>query len=171
LTFIALFIAVFASALGAFGGVEAKWLELLVNVIGVKEHRTLWTVSLFIAIWVLSFLAGGYVYTKLVLKYPVGRLQYYVSMSQIVWLHMGITTSSVDYMVFLRNRLMDPHFHGIEIAVQRLFEFHLYLPARRRWPGKFADTPDSVREPFGFLELDNRLWQVVISQAHYDINY
>jgi len=82
----------------------------------------------------LSILAGAVVYSfwgfhLLSFKYLVGRLQYYIQLSHIVWEHMGAKSPpkgnpKEDFMQKLKNRALKV---GIEQAITTLFEARLYV--------------------------------------------
>lgn len=71
-------------------------------------------------LWIL----GGLPYS---LKYLVGRTQYYIGLSQIVFEHMGLETRHGDPIVqTLRERALKDN-HGIDHAIVSLFEGRLFV--------------------------------------------
>jgi hypothetical protein len=63
--------------------------------------------------------------------YLLGRVQYYGTLSWIVWEHMGVTGATEEYFVSLRSRVLRKHEKdyplGLSLAIKSLFEARLYV--------------------------------------------
>jgi hypothetical protein len=89
-----------------------------------SETAIIWTAMVFLVI------LGAYLIAPL--RYPVcfgyflGRTQYYICLSEIIWTHMGITTRDRIYVERLMNRILaNDELNGIRAAVMRTFELYL----------------------------------------------
>lgn len=127
-------ISLIETTFGEYGHVDAARLELL---------GALWflTGAMLLLVIVSPFLGR---ISRIMLISPIyhyGRLQYYIALTEIVWLHMGLVEQHVDRKLFqlLKDRALCSSWRhenmdrslGMVQAVKTLFEARLYISLRR----------------------------------------
>ena len=168
---IALYVTAIALILSLSGGVNAAWLATLVRIVGVTQHFVAAEIVLFAVLSVLLFVVTGFAFRP-ILKYFLGRTQYYICLSEIVLDHMrAIDPKSGPYFQALRKKAKK---YGAQNAIQSLFEFQLYVSARReRDKTKYLRMPEKLyspdcREAFLFNDFEDEVWygEMVIATCY-----
>ena len=99
--------------------------------------------------------------------YLFGRMQFYNCLSEMTWLHMGVTTNDNDFVRRLRIRTSSSDLDGIRSSLIRLFEAYLYVSAFRQKRG-IEPSKDADDEP---EELRSTNWRERFACDGLDFNW
>jgi len=100
-----------------------------------------------IVVFLLWVLMDNFPFPYFSLKYRLGRIQYWMALSQIVWEHMGGKSNpKEDFMLRLKKRVFEQEI-GVEQAISTLFEARLYVSGctRQREKRQIMETPEVLR--------------------------
>jgi hypothetical protein len=88
-------------------------------------------------------------------SYFLGRTQYYECLSQAVWDHMGVNTSSTDFVNQLLGRVGRPDSDGINHSVMTYFEYILYTTLCKKQKEEEKKVPrERAKELYHMTGID-----------------
>jgi hypothetical protein len=108
------------------------------------------------------------------LKYAVARLQYYIALSEIVWMHMGLQGHARDWSDAMKRRArrIREHRGGIQPCIRSMFEARVYVSQQCRKGDisgeKEKEISENMRKFFEFDEdVSDEQLRTMMIRHHY----